>query len=317
MKVVTVRKIEDKGYYTASTLSNGYLSVDGKKIKVRHEEKFMVNDISSIKSIETSSAIIGYIDIVSGKKLSVGEYETKKKNLLKNAVYQYADYNGEYDFNNVQDEIEYITFIKTHDAVKKEVINEVDVEVIELAPIIINTGNNFIEPILNCEDESGIFKLNIKDASTAIVKNKFKELGFDFVQGLNYGETADKKIWSNSNHSHIRYVVAFGHFIFDDDVKKYNRSDTTFSTLDNCRKKFNEMKEDLERKIEFAYALNFKSIDKNKIDVQKFFNLLNKTNKFLNDIQPKKATYSEYRICKQNLNELMQEFKNTIIENGE
>ena len=49
-----------------------------------------------------------------------------------------------------------------------------------------------------------------------LVRDTMRELGLAFRDGCSYGETKNQKIWGNSTHSCIRYVTAFGAYVFDD-----------------------------------------------------------------------------------------------------
>ena len=87
---------------------------------------------------------------------------------------------------------------------------------------------------------------------------KFKSLGMVFQKGTSYGGTEGKHIWSNSEHSGLEYVVAFGKYIFNKQILPKSRGEFkgSFEYLDKI---YQEDKKWIESHIQTLYNLHFRN----------------------------------------------------------
>lgn len=296
MKIINIKDLNKKILY----LDRGEYLINGKRYSFSdyYNNKLEVEDLKELKKINITTITIGYYDELNQKEIDVKEYEKIKDNLLSKS---YKDDEGDIYFNDLDDEYNYKKFVKTHKAIFKTI--ETISENIKLAEevVVYKTGNKFIESAYfsECEDkEKMIYKYYREKAYIDIVTNKFDELGFDFLGNCSYNQTENKKVWGNSEHSGIRYVTAFGTYIFNDGFKLY--SPVVRGTLEDMLSTYKEDKKLIEGIITRKYNEKFSVLNKDKLN--QIPELVNELEYRLNKINPKKDSYSDYRFCKDKLN---------------
>lgn len=292
MKFINIKDLNRKILY----LDRGEYLINGKRYSFPdyYNNKIEVEDLKEVRKINITTITTGYYDELNQKEISVKEYENIKEKLLSKS---YKDDEGDIYFDDLDDEYNYKKFLKTHKGIYKTIENISDN--IELAEEIVTykTGNKYIESCYfnEKENEPLLYKYDREKAYLDIVKNKFNQLGFEFAGNCHYNQTQDKKIWGNSEHSGIRYVTAFGTYIFNDGFK----TSTIRGTLEDMLATYEKDKELIEGIIMRKYNENFAKLNKDKLN--QLPDLVNELQYRLNKIKPKKDSFSDYRFCNEKI----------------
>ena len=295
MKIINIKDLNKKILY----LDRGEYLINGKRYSLPNycNNKIEVEDLKELREINITTITTGYYDELNQKEISVKEYENIKEKLLSKS-YKDDEYNN--CFEDLDDEYKYKKFLKTHKAIYKTIENISDN--IELAEEMVKykTGNKYIESCYfnEKENEPLLYKYDRGKAYLDIVKNKFNQLGFEFAGNCNYKQTQDKKIWGNSDHSGIAYVTAFGTYIFNDRFK----TSTIRGTLEDMLATYEKDKELIEGIIMRKYNENFAKLNKDKLN--QLPDLVNELQYRLNKINPKKDSWSDYRLCDEKISQI-------------
>jgi hypothetical protein len=274
-------------------LGTGTYKIDGEIVNINggyySYQKVAVKDFNNIRLVEQNTYIENYTN--GTDFISVEDYENSIQDLLSK---QKIDEFENFEWNSLEDEFAYKKFKQVWQPIKKTMQSISEPIEVEVTKIKYNTGNKYIEScFFNGSDEKlDLFVYNRPNAVQDIVSECFTELGMVYEEGKNYGSTQDRKIWSNSTHSCIRYVVAFGTYVFGDG---WDISYCPKGTLQDMRKRYEEDRVTLRNIIIRKYNKHFGTIDKNDFDFESLLNKLNSAYKNVENISPKKNTYQEYR----------------------
>lgn len=115
----------------------------------------------------------------------------------------------------------------------------------------------------------------------------FKELGFEYEKGISYLGTEGKNVWGNSDHSVIRYVVAFGKYIFND---SWGTELTPRGTLADLTKMYNDDYTAIKNIIMTHYNRTFGKIDEKSFDFVKLADNLSSVKDIVYSIDSKVKT---------------------------
>jgi hypothetical protein len=78
--------------------------------------------------------------------------------------------------------------------------------------------------------------------------------------GASYSQTEGKKIWGNSNHSHLEYITAFGKYVFTAEKNSMVKGANNIKgTLETLQKQYEADKKYLETIIESSYSVHFRN----------------------------------------------------------
>lgn len=278
--------IEDINVKYAELPKGNYL-IDGEVVLIDsyYNTKVKVKDIDNIRYIRDNIIVTKYIK--DDKEMSIEEYETKKQDLLKHRIYDEYD---DYKWDDLESEYEYkksITYWKPVYKTVQEISEPIKVK--EIKTITYDTQNKFIKnAFLNgSDDEVDLYIYNRPSARKSIVYNIFKELGFEFKGNISYMATENKKVWGNSEHSVIRYVTAFGRYIFDD---TWDSKYTPRGTLEDMKKLYNEDYEKIRGIIIKHYNKMFGKVDEGSFDFVKLLDELYTLRNNINNIDSKVKT---------------------------
>ena len=299
-KIIQCVNITDKNIKYV-LLDSGKYKIDGKIINVkasyRDKEMVSVINIDDIRIINEYEYVEKYI---SGEQtLTVGEYENKKHELLSKKLWN--EKLEESYWESLEDEFAYRKFISIWTPIKnimQTISNPIEVEI---QRIPYNTNNKYIKScFLNGESEDlNLFVYDRYNSVLNIVKECFAELGMIYQEGLNCGGTANKKIWSNSSHSGIRFVVAFNGYVFDD---RWDIRHSPKGTLQDLIKKYNEDREDIRKIITNKYNKYFGEVKLEDFDFDILLSRLNIAHSNLYKVSPKKTCINEYNKVIESLN---------------
>lgn len=306
MKIVNIKDLNRKILY----LDKGEYLINGVRYSFPdfYNNKIEVEDLKELRKINVTTITTSYYDELNQKEISVKEYEDIKVKLL---IKSYKDDDGNIYFDDLDDEYNYKKFIKNHKAIYKTIEKVSDNIKLAEEAVIYKTKNKYIENCYFSEKESEplVYKYNRERACLDIVKNKFNQLGFEFAGDCNYSQTKNKKIWGNSEHSGIRYVKAFGTYIFNDMF--VIRSSIIKGTLEDMLETYEKDKELIEGIITRKYNENFATLNKDKLN--QLPDLINELQYRLSKIHPKKDSYTDYRTC----NEKIEQIQKLISESFE
>lgn len=297
MKVV---QFEDKDIKFAMLSSGKYL-VDGEVVKVDgyHDKKVKVADENNIRKITDNSIIDYYLNIETSEKVSEYDYLCELNKLYEKCSED--EYSVKWE--SLEDEFKYKKFKLTHKPIYKEVQTLSDPLMVELVTTQYDTNNKFItNAYLNGKGTVDLFEYNQNDAWLNIVAECFKELKMEFAGNCSYSATKNEKIWGNSTHSCIRYVVAFGRYIFSDDFKNPY---TLSGTLEDMVKRYEYDRNKIRKIIKTRYNSHFGHIDEDKVDFTKVIKDLYALRENINSIESKKVTWTKQNQANKKVNEII------------
>ena len=222
-------------------INNNYNTVD-----------YQLNSFDNIFKIENKRIL---------ESVKVGDiiYKGEEFLKLKESFNIYQDEDG--DFEDLDKEYEYKKLTKN------AIYNYIDVfnsrEPIEVAVNLVtfDSGNSFIKPKFENTDVTGLFIYYRNSAFIKIADEVFKSIDFKFEGKLDYSQTKNKKIYGNSFNDGIRFLVAFGTYIFDNN---YQNPSNYCDTLENCKSKYKEDYNKIKTVIMTHYNLNYTDIKVNE-----------------------------------------------------
>lgn len=279
-------QIDDKDI-TYVKLTSGIYLIDGEIIRndTYGLARFQCKNPNDIRKVTENRYIKEYT--CGDVKMSVQEYN-ERKNMFE---YECKDENG--DFNNLDDEYRYRKFISSWTPIYSVEQTISDPIKVELDHIKYDTGNKYVRSaFLNGTDKDDtLYSYFQAEAWPDIINECFEELGMEYQPRLNYGATANKKVWSNSNHSGIRFAVAFGTYIFGD---SWGDPRIVKGTLQDMLDKYENERKTIRNIIIRQYKKHFGDIDAGTFDFKTLLNTLQTSSNILKNVKPTAKTSSEY-----------------------
>ena len=167
---------------------------------------------------------------------------------------------------------------------------------VEIEHILYDTGNEFITSAFlsgnnKINEDDTLYSYNQSGAWLQIVKNCFSELGMEYRDNVGCYGTQNKRIWSNSNHSCIEFVVAFGTYLFD---KSYKNPRILTGTLDDMKGRYEKDKESIRNIIIQKYYQHFGNIKAGTFDFARLLDTLKTCSTNLHAVSSKVQTRSCY-----------------------
>lgn len=301
-------KFNESEYYSIE-LPRGMYEVDGKVIEVStfSGEKVQVKNINNIIPITRKDVIHFYVN--GDTQLSVEEYNTQSQKLLFHSI---QDEDGYRSWDSLEDEFAYRKFISSHSPIYRNIETRGDTLSIEIVESVINSGNPYISSdYINGGKDPLLFIYNRYSAVNDIVSNKFKELGMTFSGDCSYGETNNKKIWGNSTHSGVRFVVAFNKYPLGDEWEiKYNPR----GTLSQLLVSYNKDKEELENILQTNYNIHFGKFEEKELIIRDILSKLNNCKNRLSSVEYKSKSYEDYRQALGHLNQAISQIQDGFKE---
>lgn len=261
MRTTTIKDLRVK--YTE--LARGLYLIDGEPLEVKqYKEKVPFKE--TIQTVTTRNVISSYSD--GENTISLQEYIDRKTEL--ESKQRIID--DEYIWDSLEDEFTFRKFKQLWQPIYKT-IQEVSEPLIvsEDTEIVCDTGNPYITSYFaQRNQEIDLFTYNRQAACLNTVREVFTELGMDFKGNLSYEETKSEKIWGNSTHSVIRYVTAFGRYIFNDswDVKNTN------GRLEYLKALYEEDVKEITDIIKTGYNIHFGKYDKDLVNIEEIISKL-------------------------------------------
>ena len=296
---------DDKNITYVKLPMGSYL-IDGKIVNIRGYDNNLIqcknpNDIRYVRETQ-------YIkEYRSGDQtMSVQDYN-KSIEALEAECYEKIDDNLQY--KDLASEFKYRNFLNTWTeirAIQQAISDPIQVEINH---IVYDTKNPYIQStFLNGDTyDDTLYDYRQTEAWPAIVKECFDSLGMEYVRRLEHEETANKKVWSNSDHSCIRFVRAFGAYIFTD--HQFENPHTIRGTLEDVQNQYNKDKQKIESIIWEKYKIHFGCIDNNNFNFEELLGKLNIVEKKLFSVRPLKRSQNEYNACVRILHDAIEQIK--------
>lgn len=303
-KIVEFKDINIK----MAILKPGTYLVDGDVITVDiyMNNKVRVKNENDIRLVRTTKVIKHYLNVDDNTIISVSEYDNRLSELLEKR-------DEDYTWESLEDEFAYRKFERTYQKIEEDIQSISEPIKIEIESIKYNTGCSYIKNLfLNGKDKTDLFEYNQQEAWLGIVNECFKELGMSDEGDIHYSQTENKKVWGNSTHSCIRYVQAFGGFVFNDEFRNpYNK----IGTLEDMLSQYNHDKNKIRKIIKTKYNKHFGKIDADDIDFVMVIDKLYSLRSAINSIESKKVTWSNQNKANKKVNEIIDYLESNFKEN--
>lgn len=258
LPVLKVVSITDLGI-TVVELPQGRFLIDSEIVtnegfnSYNQKRQVSVRDVDNIRQIHTKKIISKYQD-ESGNEMTVSRYDDRTTELLSNAEH----YDDEVQWKNLDDEFEYRRFVSTWKPVYKEIVQYSEPLLVEFTYIKQDTGNPHITAGFMTNSGSPLYDYNRSTAVASCLHAKFKSLGMEYKEGVNYGATEGKKLYGNSTHSGLEYVTAFGKYIIGKDLVRKTVGQFKGS-LEHLESMYEADKKWIDDHIQGLYNLHFRN----------------------------------------------------------
>lgn len=292
-------------------LSNGTYKIGEELITINdicNNKTILVDRIDNIKKIDEVKIIIGYESNKDNKPRLTPEEYLKEREELESKIFFDEDNNIISD--DLDNEYNYKKWIREYTPVYKTITTES--EPLKIGRIIncrLNTDNEYITSIYSITEK--IDNTNDLDLCTyyqslawlGIVKNKMKELQIEYEEGIDYSKTNNRKVYGNSTHSCIKYVVFTKKFIFTG--TRFIKPRLLKGTYEVLLERYNKDKKEIEEIIERNYNLHFNELSNDNTEVlNELYNKLNsisslvaKVNVKINSYDDKKELLNKVHSC--------------------
>lgn len=286
----------DKDLTIVKLHGNRNYLIDGELYTTDYKGKQLgVANVDDIRLVTFNTITKHYTDGTT--TMSTEDYANKCKQLS-------SKYNLEDEcWGTLEDEFAYRKFVQVWQPVKEEVQVISEPIKVEIVKTVYDTGNPFIKNTFlfsGGEGKASLFTYHRQEAIENIVKECFDSLGMKCEHKLNHHETKDKKVWSNSYHSGIRYVVAFGTYVFND---SWREKSNVIGTLENCQMWHDRDKSQLEDIITMKYKEHFGKFDEKLFDYKKLIDNLKRAEDYAKRIDVKRGSQGDYNLLRKYLYE--------------
>lgn len=305
-----VTNVKDKGIKVLE-LDRGDYIINGKRYCLDNygKNKVEIENITELKVINTSKIVEGYYNQIEQRNMSVDEYNDKIRELLTGNL----DSEGCICFRDLDSEYGYRKF-KENCVPNYRVLETLTDLIIPEEVVLYETNNKYIKSNFFTvgEKEPLLYKYNRPQARLDIVGDIFKELGFEYLSGASYESTRNKKIWGNSNYNVIRYVTAFGTYLFGDSWKS---EACPIDTLEECFRMYETDKEQIRKIIMRHYNENYNRLSREKLALlPEKINLLQDN---LKKVSPYQKSYRMYKSCIKQIEDIQNLISESFESEGE
>ena len=311
-QVLKVISIDDLGVNVVE-LPHGNFLVDGEVVSntgynsYNNKHQIAAKDVENISSINTRSILVGYVPVVEGITddiLSVEGYNNFIQE-LKSAA-DYSDDDGEIVWNNLEAEFAYRKFVSQWKPQYKTETTYSEPLLIDRSHIRQDSGNPYIVAgFLTGRSDVPLYSYNRSNAVASMLAKKFESLGMEFKEGLSYGATEGKKVWSNSTHSGLEYVTAFGKYIIGKNLVPKTRGEFKGS-FEHLEKIYKEDKQWIEDLIQVGYNLHFRNEGASSVLLGDVYGGLKTCISYVNTMEVKVKSETSKRSALAQLNKLLE-----------
>ena len=314
--VLKVVSIDDLGLDIV-TLPQGVWLIDNEVVSVSYQgwaskgHQISVENVDSIHSISKHTVLRGYKNKEDGSSLSVEDYNHAASVLLKNST---ADEDGDVLWSDLDSEFAYRKWRAQWERIAEEVTEYSSPWLLDRTHIRQDTGNHYIQAgFLTGKADVPLYSYSRSNAVAGMMAEKFNSLGMVFQKGTSYGGTEGKHIWSNSEHSGLEYVVAFGKYIFNKQILPKTRGEFkgSFDHLDSI---YQEDKKWIESHIQTLYNLHFRNEAASGVLLSEVSDKLKAVLAYVNTLDVKVKSETSKRSALAKINEAIECVNKEVLE---
>ena len=310
-QVLKVISIDDLGVNIVE-LPHGNFLVDGEVVSntgynsYNSKHQIAAKDVENVRSVYTRNTLVGYVPTTEGitdDVLSVEGYNDFI-NQFRNSYTE--DEDGDKDWNSLDDEFAYRKFVAQWKPKYKEETTYSEPLLIDRSHIRQDSGNPYIVAgFLTGRSDVPLYSYNRSNAVASMLAKKFESLGMEFKEGLSYSQTEGKKLWSNSTHSGLEYVTAFGKYIIGKNLVPKTRGEFkgSFEYLENIYKEDKKWIEDF---IQVGYNLHFRNEGASTVLLGEVYSGIKTCINYVNTLDVKVKSETSKRSALAQLNKLLE-----------
>ena len=318
-QVLKVISIDDLGVNIVE-LPHGNFLVDGEVVSntgynsYNSKHQIAAKDVENVRSVCTRNTLVGYVPTTEGitdDVLSVEGYNDFI-NQFRNSYTE--DEDGDKDWNSLDDEFAYRKFVAQWKPKYKEETTYSEPLLIDRSHIRQDSGNPYIVAgFLTGRSDVPLYSYNRSNAVASLLAKKFESLGMEFKEGLSYSQTEGKKLWSNSTHSGLEYVTAFGKYIIGKNLVPKTRGEFkgSFEYLENIYKEDKKWIEDL---IQVGYNLHFRNEGASTVLLGEVYSGIKTCINYVNTMDVKVKSETSKRSALMQLNKLLESVNVEILK---
>lgn len=314
--VLKVISIDDIGLDIV-TLPQGVWLIDGEVVSVSYQgwdskgHQISVENVDSIHSISKRTVLRGYKNKEDGSSLSVEDYNHTASVLLKDST---TGEDGDIIWSDLDSEFTYRKWKAQWERITEEVTEYSSPWLLDRTHIRQDTGNPYIRAgFLTGKADVPLYSYSRAGAVASMMDEKFKSLGMVFQKGTSYGGTEGKHIWSNSEHSGLEYVVAFGKYIFSKQMLPKTRGEFKGS-FDHLDKIYQEDKKWIESHIQTLYNLHFRNEAASGVLLSEVHEKLKSVLSYVNTLDVKVKSETSKRSAIGEINEAIECVNKEVLE---
>lgn len=314
-QVLKVISIDDLGVNIVE-LPHGNFLVDGEVVSntgynsYNNKHQIAAKDVEHVRSVYTRNILVGYVPTTEGitdDVLSVEGYN--------DFIRQFRNsYTEDKDWNSLDDEFAYRKFVAQWKPKYKEETTYSEPLLIDRSHIRQDSGNPYIVAgFLTGRSDVPLYSYNRSNAVASMLAKKFESLGMEFKEGLSYSQTEGKKLWSNSTHSGLEYVTAFGKYIIGKNLVPKTRGEFkgSFEYLENIYKEDKKWIEDL---IQVGYNLHFRNEGASSVLIKEVWDGLKTCIAYVNTMEVKVKSETSKRSALNQLNKMLESVNQEILK---
>lgn len=314
-QVLKVISIDDLGVNIVELPAGTYL-VDGEVVShggwnsYNTKHQISAKDVENIRAVYTESILTHYAS-TDGETLSVEDRSTQAQELLGSNKFSEDD---EWTWNNLEDEFAWRKFEQKWKAQYRTDTKYSEPLLIDRSHIRQDSGNPYIVAgFLTGRSDVPLYSYNRSNAVASMLAKKFESLGMEFKEGLSYGATEGKKVWSNSTHSGLEYVTAFGKYIIGKNIVPKTRGEFKGS-FEHLEKIYKEDKQWIEDLIQVGYNLHFRNEGASSVLIGEVYAGLKTCINYVNTLDVKVKSETSKRSALAQLNKLLESVNVEILK---
>lgn len=317
-QVLKVISIDDLGVNIVE-LPHGNFLVDGEVVSntgynsYNSKHQIAAKDVENVRSVYTRNILVGYVPTTEGITDDVLSVEGYNDFISQFRNSYTEDEDGDKDWNSLDDEFAYRKFVAQWKAKYKEETTYSEPLLIDRNHIRQDSGNPYIVAgFLTGRSDVPLYSYSRSNAVASLLAKKFESLGMEFKEGLSYSQTEGKKVWSNSTHSGLEYVTAFGKYIIGKNLVPKTRGEFkgSFEYLENIYKEDKKWIEDL---IQVGYNLHFRNSGASSVLLSEVSAGVKTCINYVNTMDVKVKSETSKRSALAQLNKLLESINKEIL----
>jgi len=256
-ETITLTHLTDVDIYRISLPRGSYQISSGEDVEIVSNEGFnykIVNckTLPEIKQMLKCKTITHYVS--SDDEKSVAEFNKE--------LDKWDTRDDDNKFATLEDEFKYKLLRRDWTPIHKICETLSDPLTLEVKDTVLYSGNPYITSGTTIGQEPLLFTYNRYGAWVNITTETFSKLGMVRSESdLNYAETRNKKIWGGTSPKNgLRFVVAFGGYVFTNHPKFSLKGCPINGTLKEMEARYAEDAAEIEHIIQSAFAEHFVEI---------------------------------------------------------